>query len=394
VNVKRLTVILAIATIAAMVPAASASSAPVSSQATNASVYIINAFHAVAPGVAEDVWDGNHPSETKIATAIADGQAATVSVTAGAHILGACQSPSTQTVPTNGGGNCTPMFGTGSATVNIVGGTNVTSIGEPAGGFFFTNDISPTAFGKGRFTLNNVAGVGGIDVCLDGNATPILANVANGAAGETEVPAEVNASIRFAAGGSNCTVFPFGPAFHANLAAGTNFVFNLTQSTTCTTACVQIIQVDQARPVNSAATNTFCAVLNPGLQALKAEIKSTLGGVNVNNLATAPGVATIQNLVNDINTQLNTGDATVPASVKPQWEIAVAGLRQLAEGLTSAGYNLALIPTASLQKIVDGANGVNQTANAAVDAATAVLTNFFLTSCVSSVVTPQLKFTG
>jgi hypothetical protein len=385
--VKRLILVLAVASLVAMVPAATAGSAPISAQATNASVYVINTCGTAAAGCAPgagtavDVWSGT----TKIITNLAYSSAVTLSIPAGTANYVTCAPSSTD----NTCAGSTPAVPLLSGALTTVGGTNVTAVIGPGGVAQFTNDISPTANGQARFTFHNDDGAT-IYLCLNGAPVPgttwATAGIAVGASGEAEVPASVPASLTVSIGVPIPTCAGTAKAL-PGLAAGTNSVSTATLDAACTTSCFQIIQVDQTRPTNSAATAAFCTSLTT-LQGLKAEIKSVLG----NAVAVHPSTAAVQTLVTDINNALAAGDASVLASVKPQWETATSGLRQLAEGLTSAGFDVSLIPTAQLQTIQDGANGVNQAANPAGDAATAVLTNFFLTNCVPTTVT--LKFTG
>jgi hypothetical protein len=422
--VRKLALVLAAALFGAAVPTMTASGAPVSSQATAASVRFINLMNTntAAPAATQPIdicVDGvkvadNLAVATHVDTTVNAGAAGVVIVAssdANANCSTATQSTTLSMAPVVGGSNVTIAVNDASGGW-ITPGTTVGPTLES-----FTNDLSATANGLARFQVHNQSPQSA-DICIAGVKPTGLANIAPGGSGEAEVAAATPPSIAIVSpAGGACSTGTAVPL--PGLAAGSNTVFtigvslqfnafppnpngsNIIGSTACGKnpadpgACVQVFQVGQGRPVNSAATAAFCAALNPGLTGIQAEIKSVLGGIDPTSAATVtatkPSTAAVQKLVNDINSIVAAGDASVPATVLPQWETVTAGLRKLATGLTSAGFDVSNIPLSDLKTIVDGANGVNQTANPANDAATAVLTNFFLTNCVAAAVP---KFTG
>ena len=250
----------------------------------------------------------------------------------------------------------------------------------------FSNDLSTTGFGNARFTLNNSNAVA-LDVCIDGVKVAALTDIGVGHSNEVEMPQEIDAELNVVPDPAPCT---FNTPNATPLAAGTNLVVTATDVTACTTGCAQLIVVGQDRPQNNPNTAAFCSALT-ALQNIQAEIKGVLGGVNPADSSTFPSAPAVNQLVTDINSAVNAGDAVVPTTVMPQWEIVTSGLRQLATGLTSASYRLANIPEASLDTIIDG---INSTAppSGATAAATTVLTSFFETSCITTTVSPL--FTG
>jgi hypothetical protein len=362
-------------------PAMSVGAAPVSSQSAQPGT-----LHIILLNTANtfDFWDSQDNGATFSLIATIPGaipaHSVDVQVPAGnTHVVKACLTPSNSGCVANGQ----------TATFALAGGGNDTVIGfgAPPGFAVFVNDTSATSAGKARFTINNDAAPA--TICVNGS--PFGTNpLAPGTQFAGELAAQQNAGIAIVVPPGAC---PATPQFTLNFAAGTNTVFTMAPSANpaaCTTACVQVLLVDQGRSVNAASTPSICAVLNPGLTGLQAEIKSVLGGVNVSSPPTGSN-GNVQQLVTDIKAVLAAGDASVPATIQPQWEAVTAGLRQLVEGLTSAGFDLSKIPTASLQSIVDGANGKTASSQAVV-AATSVLTSFFLANCVATVAAP--KFTG
>jgi hypothetical protein len=75
--------------------------------------------------------------------------------------------------------------------------------------------------------------------------------------------------------------------------------------------------------------------------------------------------------------------------VKPQWEVVTEGLRDLIAGIELAGYDWSAFGQPRRQEAVDGLNSTEP--DAEVDAATEVLTAFYLGNCIA---TAPVTFTG
>jgi hypothetical protein len=404
--VKRVTLVAALAMVFALVPAMTAGyaanrQAGVSAQDTNAHIHLMNlltdwpTLGAAAVQQPVDVTLDGAPLVTNFANLAGFDFSTPVSTP---HVFNICKAGTAAT--------CTGANLYGTTTLTFAQGQFDAALVDPAGPvlpnaasvFLFStvNNLTSTALGNARFTVHNLTG-GSVDVCVNG--TKIFTGVANTASAEKEFPEAINAAVNFEIpSAAGCP----GTAKTISFAAGTNLVLTLggdatltgapgSQTTTlhsCTTGCSELFFVGQGRPVNAAATAAFCAALNPGLTGIQAEVKATLGTVTTS----PPSIAAVKQLVTDINTLVAAGDASVPATVLPQWEQATSGLRTLSETLTAVSFDVSTLTAAQRQQLQDGANGVNQAANPALDAATTVLTNFFLTSCVTAAVTP--KFTG
>jgi hypothetical protein len=96
----------------------------------------------------------------------------------------------------------------------------------------------------------------------------------------------------------------------------------------------------------------------------------------------------VQAVVDLVNAAIAAGDATVPDTIRPQWEIVTSGLRQLVAGLTAASFDLNVVGQAGIQEILDGlAEGPDAETQAAID----VLTDFYIANCLIS---GEPSFTG
>jgi hypothetical protein len=175
---------------------------------------------------------------------------------------------------------------------------------------------------------------------------------------------------------------------------------------------VQILFVGQGRVPNVPSTQAFCtAVL--GLATVSGDLKALIGSVDPTStatiLATEPSHAAMKAFADGITAKINAGDAVVPAAIKPAWETATSGLRQLVQTFQLIGYELSVLPPSVVQAMVLGANGISIPGvppNQDLVAATAALTTFFTTSCIAAPVTPPatpttapaaastVKFTG
>jgi hypothetical protein len=412
--VRKLALVLAAAMFAALVPTMTASGAPVSAQATSVAVRFINLMNT-GNGITQPIdicVDG-----VKVAPGLPVVHHVDTTVPAGAPGVVVVASPTASLT------SCAGAAQSQSFSIPTVGGTNLTvavndASGTPGGVSLavFTNDTSPTAIDLARLQVHNDSPQSA-DICINGGK--VLPNLSPGgvasSSGEVETPHATPPVITVISPSSGVqTDCASGTAFPLpSLAAGTNTIITLgvsvklagatpVGSTACGTdptdsgACVQVLQVGQGAPVNNASTASFCQVLQPGLTNIQAEIKSVLGGITFTSAgvpisSTFPTVAAVKTLVGDINAVVAAGDASVPATVKPQFDAVAAGLTALATGLTSAGFDVSKIPAANLKTIVDG---INSTPSATSAANTQVLTAFFLTNCGAAVTTAAPKFTG
>jgi hypothetical protein len=359
--------------------------------ASNATVRII---HGIPGGPTVDVWiDGAAAKAALVQATSFD-----ASLAPGTHAVVVCAPSATPPTPLTAGA-CTAPAGTVlSATISVASGTTYSMVINSSGGppFLsqFADNGSPTANGKARFQFNNAtAAPVAIAVCLNGTANPGLSATA-GLSAITEVAAGAY-TLGTSVGGGACTgVTPI------NLAAGTSFVLTATingsQGTpACGANCVQVLVVGEGRPTNVAAIPAFCSAVLP-LKTASDGLKTVLGGITVGTPSTYPTAAAVNTAVDATVAAIAAGDKSVPALIKPQWEILTAGLRTLTTGLQAVGGDVSLLPPAQLTAIVDG---VNATPSAETEAATAALTAWYLVNCTpaaapAAAATGTPQFTG
>jgi hypothetical protein len=366
---KKIAIAAVLGLVLAVVPLAGAVQATTSSSAT---VRVIHGFPG-APNV--DVWVDGAAAKTDLAAA----SGFDASLAAGSHAVVVCVHPSTDATC------AAPSAYVANRSISVVGGDTYSLVVEPGAignpGVTlaqFTADGTQTALGKARFQMNHAAlGAPAASVCLDGAVVPGLTGITYSQSGVAEV-AEGTHNLGLSIGGAPCTT-----PNPVDLVAGTNFVLTVTdnQNPSCTTACVQVLVVGQARPANTPATPAFCADVL-GLGSASKALSALLSPIVVGDTATYPTPAAVMTAVDGVNAVIASGDANVPAAIKPQWEILTAGLRDLTTGLALVGGDVSKLPPASLQAIVDGVNST--TPNAETAAATAVLTQFYTTSCVAA----------
>lgn len=372
---KRIFYVAMIAAITALIVPVAGIGAQVTSQAAEATVYTIN----TAGGPAVDVWYGND----KVITALASNAGISRKTAAGLQGYSVCTAGSTAPGPACTG--AAPVTAPG--TLSFVGGGNHTVVIGPGFVQLFTNDTSPTELGNARFTLHNGTTALPIDICIDG-VKIITALAPGGLAGGTsavELKNKQGAQMTVVAPASGAAC-PLGGS-QIPLAQGTNFVLTASTAAGCTTGCVQVLQVGEKRAANVAEVPAFCTAII-GLQGVQADLKAVYGKVTPGEASTYPSGEAERELYNKITSLITAGDKTVPLTEKAAWETVTKGLRDLTRGQASTGFDFSRVPKADQQKIVDGANGVNQTPDPEVDAATKTLTAFYTTSCI------EVGFTG
>jgi hypothetical protein len=357
-------------------------------------------------GVPIDVWVD---SLVKVQNLAVDASI-NITVSAGSHSVAICNigsqaTPSTASGCNQVGGSLAPLSVT---QFDWAGGTNNTIVfggltcedtmcDRAAGGstFGFTNDLSATAAGNARFSLNN-AGTGlALNVCFDGQgqkltAVPSLASSATMAHGsEVEFPAGQPVSVRISEV-ANCVG---ADAILLDLAAGTNTVVTDRPGV----YNVRVLIVDTVDVDNVPVQSAFCTALL-SLQGIEAQIKATFGAVVALDPATSPSKFQVKSLVDTINAALKAGDTHVTNLEKNFWDQATQELEDLAAELTAAGFdwNKLDLADADQQSIIDYANGVNQDPDQAVVTAKEALTAFAVANCLSAstVKGSGPKFTG
>ena len=367
---KKIAIMAFLGSLLAVLPMTGAVQAATSSSAT------VRVIHGFPGGPNVDVWvDG-----VAAATDLAQAQGFDATLDAGSHAVVVCVHPSTDAT-------CADSAYVANRSVSVVGGATYALVVEPGAPgdpgvalAQFTADGTQTALGQARFQMNHAAfGAPAASVCLDGAVVPGLTGITYSQSGVAEV-AEGTYNLGLSIGGGPCSA-----PNPVNLVAGTNFVLTVTAngaqgSPTCTTACVQVLVVGQARPANTPAP-AFCDDVL-GLGAASDALAATLGPIVVGDTATYPTPAEVMAVVDEVNAVIASGDANVPEAIKPQWEILTAGLRDLTTGLALVGGDVSKLPPDSLQAIVDGLNSTTPSAETA--AATEVLTQFYLTSCVAT----------
>jgi hypothetical protein len=288
-----------------------------------------------------------------------------------------------------GGTNNTVVFGNGAkASAGLVASKATT--------FAFTNDLSPTATGQARISLNNATGLPNIpatalNLCVDGQGqvitgTPALVSSATMAHGsEVEVPSG-NRSVRFDAA-TNCVG---ATATQLDLAAGTNSVITVFLSG----AVFQILNVDAVDVQNIPVQSAFCSALL-SLQGITAQMRATFASVVAGDPKTTPSQFQVKSLVDTINAALRAGDQHVPDLQKGYWHDATAGLESLAGYLTSAGYDFNKLPAAAQTGLLAFINGTSVKTQE-VTTATEALTAYAVANCLSAstVKGSGPKFTG
>jgi hypothetical protein len=285
--------------------------------------------------------------------------------------------------------------------VNLGGGEEYSSV------FFLTasqwviasavDDSTPTPLGKARFIARHAAsGVPSVRVCLDGVVSSNLIAYQNSAVLEFDAAQDLPVGLDIEGVPGDCAP-PNAPLGDLDFAAGTTFVANVVNGPAGFTLDARVLVVGQERPTNEADVPEFCTVVNPDLGAFSDGLKELLTEESV----TDPDLVSqedLQALVESGAATIAMGDETVPDTIKPQWEILTAGLRDLIAGLEAAGYDWSVIPEDSREEIVDGLN--NPEPDAERDAAREVLTDWYIGNCLAASapapapveVTP--KFTG
>jgi len=372
---KKLAIAVCLGLLMAVVPAAA------SVQAATPDTADLRVIHGIPGAPPVDVWiDG-----TAATTGLVQATGFDASLAAGAHSVVVCISPSTSDTCAPGGGAQTVL----SENITVTGGTTYALVVEPfiAGppppvGVLaqFAADTTPTALGKARFQMNHGAnGAPEASICLNGSVVPGITDITYGNSGIAEVAAGTY-NLGVSIGGGPCsTPNPI------NLVAGTSFVLTVTdnggnESPPCGADCVQVLVVGQGRPANTPAAPAFCKDVL-GLGAVSADLKTVLGPIVVGTPSTYPTPAAVMAAVGATNAAIASGDMNVPLEIRPQWEILTAGLRDLTTGLALVGGDVTLLPPEALTAIVDGLN--NPPANPSTAAATAVLTSWFTSNCIT-----------
>jgi hypothetical protein len=145
-----------------------------------------------------------------------------------------------------------------------------------------------------------------------------------------------------------------------------------------------IIDVGQETVPNKPDTADFCKAI-VGLPGIQTALKDLIGLVVPGDSNTYPSVGEMKTFVDDTQAILDAGDASVPGTVAPQWQLATASIRSLLFGFTAIGYNWALLPVASQTALVLGVNGGSIpgiTPDLLTVSAGTVLTDFYLSECV------------
>ncbi len=358
---RKLALLAMLALVIGMVPMATAGG-QVDAQA-NGTVHFVNAN----VNFQIDICDGSFPSNTLVDD-LAFGEAADVELPGGAQDIYIALDPNDCTA-----GPTTLQI---VPPINVVGGQETTSILGPSAGLNTTgvNDTSTTPADTARLTMRNgVLGGPNTGFCIDGALVDGTETVP-GAQNQVEVPAGAVDELALYVQGSGCT-----PGEPATLAACTNLVFNVFATAQALDVDNQLFIVGCELPTSDMNVSQFCTTLNPDLQAAGDAIDNLFAGVDPDNEATYPSPDAVQAVVDQINAALAAGDASVPDTVRPQWEIVSGGLRDLVAGLTAASYDLANIGPDGVADIVDG---LDEPPSAETTAATDVLTEWYLANCI------------
>jgi hypothetical protein len=366
--------------------------------AGNVDVHIIN-----NEGQILDVW----MSGQRVVTGLAINGHIDITITAGSKQVVACRSGSGGTVTnTNCNSVVLPVTPMQQGQYDFVGGHSNTLVFGPnatltdptnTNTFGFTNDLTPTANGNYRVSLNNAGIPGGLNLCVNGvqvitNSLPATPGTTLAPGAENEAASSVPQMVQVAsaAGLPNCGT----PLFQTllNLAAGTNTVINFVGTAA---SDVQVLSTDQQDVANTPVDAAFCKALL-SLQGIEAQITALFAPVKAGDPATTPSKFQVKTLVDTINAAIALGDAHVPNLQKGYWGIAVQGLEDLAGQLTAFGFDLGLLKTEDQQALINFATHVAQPPNPERDTAVEGLTAYAVANCLSAstVKGSGPKFTG
>ena len=316
-----------------------------------------------------------------LAAGLGNGDVADFTLPGGNHDL---------SLATNGGDECGDVTNVPLAPpLSVIGGEQNTAILGPAPGIGVqgVNDTSTTPADTTRLTMRNAFPIGDIGICVGGELVDGTLIPAPGVGqAQAEVPSGSTTLTLYIGVAGGCQ-----EEGDATLAACTNLVFNVSGNATATainTPDNELFIVGCELPVSDQNLTEFCLAVNPGLQDASSAIDALFAGVKAPNPETYPSPSEVQAVVDQINAALAAGDATVPDTIRPQWEIVTSGLRELVAGLTAASYDLEVIGQAGIQQILDGlAEGPDAETQAAID----VLTDFYIGNCLIS---GEPTFTG
>jgi hypothetical protein len=336
-----------------------------------------------------------------------------IAVASGAHTLSVCQAAATTV---DGAGICqvnnvndgTKQVGPPNQALNLVGSSSYTLApnGATPAQLFGPHDLSITGLGEFNFTFQ-YASPGGpnLDVCIGG--TKVVTAAAPGS--QIEIPnltAAQGADYAIFQSAAGCA----SPQAQVNFVAGTNFVQTAAAQTNpkCTNDCVQVLFVGESTVPNNPDTVAFCGNIT-GLANVQPSLKALVGNVDPTSkatiIATQPSYGDTKAWADATQATIDTGDASVPASIKAAWDTSTAKLRLLVQTFQLAGYQLSNLPVDAVHELVEGANGVvlpGVPVNQDVVAAQADLTAFITGTCFAATpsatpaapVAAAAKFTG
>jgi hypothetical protein len=370
---RKLALLAMLALVVGFVPMTSAGS-QVEAQA-DGNLHIVNGIGVADPPGPVTVCEGTD----ELATGLSNGDTADISLSGGVHSLSVAL--------TGAGQDCTTA--TPIADINVVGGQDQTLILGPAPNqsVFSLNDTSTTPADTTRLTLRNSFPIGDIGICVGGELVDgtLITGTGVGTA-QAEVPSGPTTLTLYIGVAGGCQ-----EEGDATLAACTNLVFNVFSNDTATAPAApdnELFIVGCELPTSDQALTQFCEAVNPGLQAASASLDALFAGVKAPNPETYPPPSEVEAVVDQVNAAIALGDASVPDTIRPQWEIVTSGLRQLVAGLTAASFDFDTIGQAGIQEILDGmAEGPDAETQAAID----VLTDFYVANCLIS---GEPTFTG
>ncbi len=145
----------------------------------------------------------------------------------------------------------------------------------------------------------------------------------------------------------------------------------------------QFLNVGEQTVPNAPDVEDFCANIIP-LSGVQASLKALIGNVVPGDSNTYPSVGQVKAFVDNTQAILDAGDASVPGTIAPQWQLQTASLRSLLFAFTAVGYNFGLFPVAVQAELVHGANGQSLpgiTPDLLTVSAGTVLADFVVSTC-------------